>query len=57
MPYANEKTKRTAEGSAADPGLSFEGDEWVEDRRWQTYKVKYINDENQNRTKKQNELI
>lgn len=58
--YANEDKVITAEGEkrVADPGL-FEGDERVEDavNGKETYKVKYINDENQNRTEVSRELI
>lgn len=58
--YANEDKVITAEGEkrVADPEL-FEGDERVEDavNGKETYKVKYINDENQNRTEISRELI
>ena len=58
--YANEDKVITAEGEkrVADPEL-FEGDETVEDavNGKETYKVKYINDENQNRTEVSRELI
>jgi len=58
--YANEDKVITAEGEkrVADPEL-FEGDERVEDavNGKETYKVKYINDENQNRTEVSRELI
>ena len=58
--YANEDKVLTAEGEkrVADPEL-FEGDERVEDavNGKETYKVKYINDENQNRTEVSRELI
>ena len=58
--YANEDKVITAEGEkrVADPEL-FEGDERVEDavNGKETYKVKYINDENQNRTEVSSELI
>ena len=58
--YANEDKVITAEGEkrVADPEL-FEGDERVEDavNGKETYKVKYINDENQNRTEVSCELI
>ena len=58
--YANEDKIITAEGEkrVADPEL-FEGDERVEDavKGKETYKVKYINDENQNRTEVSRELI
>ena len=51
--YANEDKVITAEGEkrVADSNL-FEGDETVEEavNGKETYKVKYINDENQNRT-------
>ena len=58
--YANEDKVITDEGEkrVADPEL-FEGDERVEDavNGKETYKVKYINDENQNRTEVSRELI
>ena len=58
--YANEDKVITAEGEkrVADPEL-FEGDERVEDavNGKQKYKVKYINDENQNRTEVSREII
>ena len=58
--YANEDKVITAEDEkrVADPEL-FEGDERVEDavNGKETYKVKYINDENQNRTEVSRELI
>ena len=58
--YANEDKVITAEGEkrVADPEI-FEGDERVEDavNGKETYKVKYINDENQNRTEVSRELI
>ena len=58
--YANEDKVITAEGEkrVADPEF-FEGDERVEDavNGKETYKVKYINDENQNRTEVSRELI
>ena len=58
--YANEDKVITAEGEkrVADPEL-FEGDERVEDavNGKETYKVKYSNDENQNRTEVSRELI
>lgn len=58
--YANEDKVITAEGEkrVADPEL-FEGDERVEDavNGKETYKVKYINDENQNRTEVSREII
>ena len=58
--YANEDKVITAEGEkrVADPEL-FEGDERVEDavNGKETYKVKYINEENQNRTEVSRELI
>ena len=58
--YANEDKVITAEGEkrVADSEL-FEGDERVEDavNGKETYKVKYINDENQNRTEVSRELI
>ncbi len=58
--YANEDKVITAEGErrVADPEL-YEGDERVEDavNGKETYKVKYINDENQNRTEISRELI
>lgn len=58
--YANEDKVITAEGEkrVADPEL-YEGDERVEDvvNGKETYKVKYINDENQNRTEVSRELI
>ncbi|MGR5847444.1 G5 domain-containing protein [Streptococcus pneumoniae] len=58
--YANEDKVLTAEGEkrVADPEL-FEGDERVEDavNGKETYKVKYLNDEYQNRTEVTRELI
>jgi len=58
--YANEDKVLTAEGEkrVADPEL-FEGDERVEDavNGKETYKVKYLNDEYQNRTEVSRELI
>jgi len=58
--YANEDKVITTEGEkrVADPEL-YEGDERVEDavNGKETYKVKYINDENQNRTEVSRELI
>ena len=58
--YANEDKVITAEGEkrVADPKL-FEGDERVEDavNGKETYKVKYSNDENQNRTEVSREII
>lgn len=58
--YSNEDKVITAEGEKriADSNL-FEGDETVEDavNGKETYKVKYINDENQNRTEVSRELI
>ena len=58
--YANEDKVITAEGAkrVADPEL-FEGDERVEDavNGKETYKVKYSNDENQNRTEVSREII
>lgn len=58
--YANEDKVLTAEGEkrVAEPEL-YEGDERVEDavNGKETYKVKYINDENQNRTEVSRELI
>ena len=58
--YANEDKVITSEGEkrVADPEL-FEGDERVEAavNGKETYKVKYINDENQNRTEVSRELI
>ena len=58
--YANEDKVLTAEGEkrVADPEL-FEGDERVEDavNGKETYKVKYSNDENQNRTEVSREII
>ena len=58
--YANEDKVITAVGEkrVADSNL-FEGDERVEDavNGKETYKVKYINDENQNRTEVSRELI
>ena len=58
--YSNEDKVFTTEGKkrVADPEL-FEGDERVEDavNGKETYKVKYINDENQNRTEVSRELI
>ena len=58
--YANEYKVITAEGEkrVVDPEL-FEGDERVEDavNGKETYKVKYSNDENQNRTEVSRELI
>lgn len=58
--YANEDKVITAEGEkrVADPEL-FEGDETVEDavNGKETYKVKYSNDEHQNRTEVSRELI
>ena len=58
--YANEDKVITAEDEkrVADPEL-FEGDERVEDavNGKETYKVKYINDENQKRTEVSRELI
>ncbi|MQQ65036.1 hypothetical protein GEZ74_01670 [Streptococcus mitis] len=58
--YANEDKVITAEGEkrVADPEL-YEGDERVEDavNGKETYKVKYVNDENQNRTEVSRELI
>ena len=58
--YSNEDKVITAKGEnrVADPEL-FEGDERVEDavNGKETYKVKYINDENQNRTEVSRELI
>ena len=58
--YANEDKVITAEGEkrVADPEL-FEGDERVEDavNGKETYKVKYSNDENQNRTEVSREII
>lgn len=58
--YSNEDKVFTTEGEkrVADPEL-FEGDERVEDavNGKETYKVKYINDENQNRTEVSRELI
>ena len=58
--YANEDKVITAEGEkrVADPEL-FEGDERVEDavNGKETYKVKYLNDEYQNRTEVSRELI
>ena len=58
--YANEDKVITAEGEkrVADSTL-FEGDETVEEavNGKETYKVKYINDENQNRTEVSRELI
>lgn len=58
--YANEDKVITAEGEkrVADPEL-YEGDERVEDavNGKETYKVKYLNDEYQNRTEVSRELI
>ena len=58
--YANEDKVITAEGEkrVADPEL-FEGDERVEDavNGKETYNVKYLNDEYQNRTEVSRELI
>ena len=58
--YSNEDKVITAEGEkrVVDPEL-YEGDERVEDavNGKETYKVKYINDENQNRTEVSRELI
>ena len=58
--YSNEDKVIIAEGEkrVADPEL-FEGDERVEDavNGKETYKVKYLNDENQNRTEISRELI
>ena len=58
--YANEDKVLTAEGEkrVADPEL-FEGDERVEDavNGKEAYKVKYLNDEYQNRTEVSRELI
>lgn len=58
--YANEDKVLTAEGEkrVADPEL-FEGDERVEDavNGKETYNVKYLNDEYQNRTEVSRELI
>lgn len=58
--YANEDKVITAEGEkrVADPEL-YEGDETVEDavNGKETYKVKYLNDEYQNRTEVSRELI
>ena len=58
--YANEDKVITAKGEkrVADPEL-FEGDETVEDavNGKETYKVKYSNDEHQNRTEVSRELI
>lgn len=58
--YANEDKVVTAEGEkrVADSNL-FEGDETVEDavNGKETYKVKYISDENQNRTEVSRELL
>lgn len=58
--YANEDKVVTAEGEkrVADSNL-FEGDETVEDavNGKETYKVKYLNDEYQNRTEVSRELI
>ena len=58
--YANEDKVITAEGEkrVADP-KRFEGDERVEDavNGKETYKVKYSNDENQNRTEVSREII
>ena len=58
--YSNEDKVITAEGEnrVADSEL-YEGDERVEDavNGKETYKVKYINDENQNRTEVSRELI
>ncbi len=58
--YANEDKVITAEGEkrVADSNL-FEGDETVEDavNGKETYKVKYLNDENQTRTEISRELI
>ena len=58
--YSNEDKVITAKGEnrVADPEL-YEGDETVEDavNGKETYKVKYINDENQNRTEVSRELI
>ena len=58
--YANEDKVITAEGEkrVADPEL-YEGDETVEDavNGKETYKVKYVNDENQNRTEVSRELV
>ena len=58
--YANEDKVITAEGEnrVADPEL-FEGDELVEDavNGKETYNVKYLNDEYQNRTEVSRELI
>lgn len=58
--YSNEDKVLTAEGEnrVADPEL-FEGDERVEDavNGKETYKVKYLNDEYQNRTEVSRELI
>ena len=58
--YANEDKVITAEGEKRVADLEhFEGDERVEDavNGKETYKVKYINDENQNRTEVSRELI
>ena len=58
--YANEDKVLTAEGEnrVADPEL-YEGDERVEDavNGKETYKVKYLNDEYENRTEVSRELI
>ena len=58
--YSNEDKVITAKGEnrVAAPEL-YEGDETVEDavNGKETYKVKYINDENQNRTEVSRELI
>ena len=58
--YSNEDKVITAEGEnrVADSEL-YEGDERVEDavNGKETYKVKYINDENQNRTEVSREII
>ena len=58
--YDNEDKVITAKGEkrVADPEL-YEGDETVEDavNGKETYKVKYLNDENQNRTEVSRELI
>ncbi|RSJ93677.1 G5 domain-containing protein [Streptococcus mitis] len=58
--YANEDKVITAEGEkrVADPEL-YEGDERVEDavNGKETYKVKFLNDEYQNRTEVSRELI
>ena len=58
--YANEDKVLTAKGEkrVADPEL-YEGDETVDDavNGKETYKVKYRNDENQNRTEVSRELI